>query len=75
VCNVAAADSFRQEPGALTNSASYVFADVIKALTYVGYTKDNMEAAPYDWRLVCVANFAQVGAVVGGGGVGEERTP
>ena len=26
---------------------------MIQALTYVGYNKDCMDAAPYDWRLVC----------------------
>ena len=38
-------------PGALTSHLSYVFGPVIVALKGAGYTDDNLDAAPYDWRL------------------------
>lgn len=38
-------------PGALTNHLSYVFGPVIQALKNAGYTDDNLDASPYDWRL------------------------
>ena len=41
-------------PGAFTNTVSYVFGPVIKALEEKGYNsgrKPNLMASPYDWRL------------------------
>jgi len=35
----------------LINASTYVFGPVIKVLKRVGYTDDNLDAAPYDWRI------------------------
>jgi len=39
-------------PGStITESISFVFGPVVRILKGVGYTDDNMVAAPYDWRI------------------------
>ncbi|KXS21833.1 hypothetical protein M427DRAFT_151099 [Gonapodya prolifera JEL478] len=38
------------QPGALTATATYVFAPVIAELRNLGYTEKNLAGAPYDWR-------------------------
>ncbi|KAL9180570.1 hypothetical protein ACHAXT_011023 [Thalassiosira profunda] len=39
-------------PGALTESASYVFGPVLKLLKEKGYREEvDLDAAPYDWRI------------------------
>lgn len=38
-------------PGAVNHWFSFVFGPVIRVLEGVGYTKENMAAAPYDWRI------------------------
>jgi len=38
-------------PGMLTNHVSYVFGPLIRTLQSAGYDDDDLQTAPYDWRL------------------------
>jgi len=38
-------------PGAVTSWFSFVFGPVIRVLRGCGYTDENMQASPYDWRI------------------------